>query len=98
LHRKNDISHFHVTNHLERLKKLELLVLENNRLESLPSNLFLMKASLQFFNVQGNPLLGESASCYEGEKLIELYVWLREFESGSTRQNILKVLLLGEGI
>jgi hypothetical protein len=86
-----------VSNKLERLERLEILVLVDNQLDALPPNLHLMKKSLQLFDVSRNTLLGNIADRYEGEKLTELYPWLKEFESGSKKQNILKVLLLGEG-
>ena len=82
---------------LSRLTQLELFYLSHNELESLPEDLKDIQ-SLKVFDVRHNPHLGEHAGFYEGKQLEELKGWLEEFQSGSERQNVIKVMLVGEGI
>jgi len=81
---------------LQKLTQLELFFLSHNELESLPEDLKDL-ASLRGFDVRNNPRLLEHAKFYEGQELEELNGWLEEFKSGSEKQDIIKVMLVGEG-
>lgn len=82
---------------MSRIPQLEFFYLSHNELESLPADLKDI-LSLKALDVRHNPQLREYAGFYEGKQLDELKGWLEEFQSGSERQNVIKVMLVGEGI
>jgi len=77
------------------MKKLKELWMHNNRLTQLPWDI--KELRLQELDVRGNDGLGVAARLFVGKELRELEGWLSEFESGSDKQDSIKVMLVGEG-
>ena len=80
-------------NGLASLKHLQFLWLHNNLLVDLPHNLYLLAE----LDVRQNTALGDAAQCYQGSDLQQLNTLLAEFESGSSVQNTIRIVLVGEG-
>ena len=69
----------------------------NNQLASLPHNLNRLQ-NLKELDVRMNTPLAYGAKFYREKELQDLSGFLAEFESGSAIQDMVRVVLVGEGI
>ena len=87
-----------ISNGLEQCKMLEKLWLMKNQLVFLPEDLEKL-SSLTELDVTNNPKLEIAmARKFQGKELESLFVELKEFRSGTAFQDLVKVMIVGEGI
>ena len=79
-----------------KLGRLQNLWMVNNQLSSLPHDLKQLR-SLKELDVRMNTPLQSGAKFYKGKELQDLSAFLAEFESGSAIQDMVRVVLVGEG-